>query len=340
MKPKIGITMGDPGGVGPEIAIKGIMNPVIRKVCHPYIIGDRLALERAMKALDFEGLIVEKAIENGELPKTGDNEIPLINLRKMESCSWRFGEINKACGEASFEYIRYGIKLAMEKRLDGIVTGPINKEAIKLAGHDFSGHTEILAHFTKTKRFRMLLVSEKLKVIHVTTHASMRNVCDMIKKERVYETITLADETLRLLGVEKPRIGIAGFNPHCSENGLFGDEEALEIIPGIEKARERNINVVGPISPDIVFSKAVGGEYDIVVAMYHDQGHIPIKLLGFEMNPETHLFSNMKGVNCTVGLPIIRTSVDHGTAFDIAGKGIANESSLIEAILLAAKMAS
>ena len=219
------------------------------------------------------------------------------------------------------------------------MTGPINKEAVHLAGHDFAGHTEIFANFTHTADVTMLLSSNQLRVVHVTTHVSMEDACRLIQKERVLKTIRLAQQGMQLLGVEKPRIAVAGFNAHSSENGLFGHQEADAIIPAIEAAKAEGIDADGPIPPDTVFVKAVAGMYDIVVAMYHDQGHIPLKLLGFRMNAESNTFSSMSGVNCTLGLPFIRTSVDHGTAFDRAGKNISNPDSMIEAIEAAQVMA-
>jgi 4-hydroxythreonine-4-phosphate dehydrogenase len=239
-------------------------------------------------------------------------------------------------GEAAFQYVVRAIKDAMAGRIAGVVTGPINKEAVNLAGRHYAGHTEIFADYTNAKNYGMLLSGGGLNVIHVTTHVSMRRACDMVcDKERVLNTIRLADLGLRLMGREKRRIGVAGFNAHASENGLFGDEEARGIIPAIEAAKAGGLDVTGPVPPDTVFVKALGGQFDVVVAMYHDQGHIPLKLSGFRMDPATGLYSQMSGVNATIGLPIIRTSVDHGTAFDKAGKNQANEESLVDAINMA-----
>jgi 4-hydroxythreonine-4-phosphate dehydrogenase len=220
-----------------------------------------------------------------------------------------------------------------------VVTGPINKEAINLAGHHYAGHTEIFADYTHTNNYGMLLSGGGLNVIHVTTHVSMREACDRITTDRVLEVIRLADRALQLMGKTPRRIGVAGCNPHASENGLFGDQEAKGIIPAIEAARAEGLDVTGPAPPDTVFVKALGGVFDVVVAMYHDQGHIPLKLCGFRLDQATGLFTQMSGVNTTIGLPIIRTSVDHGTAYDRAGKNQANEESLVEAIEMAVTFA-
>lgn len=341
MKPILGITIGDPAGVGPEITLKAMACPEVCQTCCPVAIGDRKVLEKALKITKIEKELIrveEKGLKD-TLEHLREDELPFINLEVFKDCDWQYGVVDARCGEAGFQFIKKGITMAMDGSIDGVVTGPINKESLNLAGHHFSGHTEIFAHYTDTKTYRMVLTSDALRVIHVTTHASIRKVCDMIKKDRVYDTICLADETLRLMGIQSPTIGVAGFNPHCSEGGLFGDEEALEIIPAIEKARKEGIDVVGPVSPDTVFVKALGGAYDMVVAMYHDQGHIPLKLCGFKMDTETGAFTSMSGVNCTVGLPIVRTSVDHGTAFEVAGTGKANEESMIDALSMAAVMA-
>ena len=227
----------------------------------------------------------------------------------------------------------------MAGKFDAVVTGPISKEAIHLAGHHYSGHTEIFADYTNTRDYAMLLVSDKLRVIHVTTHVSMEEACRRITKDRVLRVIKLAQTGMELLGFPRPRIAVAGFNAHCSENGLFGDQEAKGIIPAVEEARKLGMDVDGPVPPDTVFCKAVSGMYDVVVAMYHDQGHIPIKLMGFTMDSATGSYTSLSGINCTIGLPIIRTSVDHGTAYGKAGEGRANAQSMIEAIEAAHIMA-
>ena len=226
----------------------------------------------------------------------------------------------------------------MNHEVDAKVTNELNNEAMNLAGHHYSGHTEIYAEYTGTKKYTMMLAHENLRVVHVSTHVSRREACDRVKKDRVLEVIRIADQACKELGIKEPKIGVAGLNPHSGENGMFGREEIEEITPAIEAAKGEGIIVDGPVPPDTVFSKARGGWYDIVVAMYHDQGHIPLKVVGFVYNQAEQKWDAVAGVNITLGLPIIRASVDHGTAFDQAGKGVANELSLINAMDYAIRM--
>jgi 4-hydroxythreonine-4-phosphate dehydrogenase len=228
----------------------------------------------------------------------------------------------------------------VENRIDGTVTGPIHKEAINAAGHHFTGHTEIYAHYTNTRDYSMMLVHGNLRVVHVTTHVPLREACDLVKKERILAVIRLAADACRQFGVESPRVGVAGLNPHSSDGGLLGREEATEIEPAIEDARAQGIDADGPVPADTLFSKARGGWYDICVAMYHDQGHIPLKLVGFVWDEAAQKWESVSGVNITLGLPIIRASVDHGTAFGKAGRGTAVPDSLVHAIQYAARMAA
>ncbi len=331
--------MGDPSGVGGEIAVKALESPKLHENCIPVLVGDLDVLKDSMRICGCEKTI--KVIEDPEDADADENIINLINLDIVHDGEWEYKKVCRISGEASFQYIVKAISLAMEKKAQAVVTCPINKEAVNLAGHHYSGHTEIFAEYTNTPSYGMLLASSTLKVIHVTTHVSMRNACDIIRKhpERVEATIRLAQEAMRQLGIENPRIAVAGLNPHSSENGLFGDEEEVSISKAIAKVQAEGVNVDGPVPPDSVFVKAVAGAYDVVVAMYHDQGHIPLKLSGFKMDAATGKFTSMSGVNTTIGLPIIRTSVDHGTAFDRAGDGRANENSLIEAVEMANQMA-
>jgi len=337
LKPYIGITLGDPAGIGPEIAVKALSRSDIYNCCIPVIIGDKEPLTDANRFTRLNLMLKEVAAP--EEAEGNYGTIDYINLSTLAPGSYVHGKVDACCGKAAFTYITKGIDMAMHNKIQAVVTGPINKEAINLAGHHFSGHTEIFSHFTKVDDYAMMLISENLRVIHVTTHVSMRDACGLITKERVYRTIRLAEQAMKALRVENYRIGVAGFNAHSSENGLFGEEEAKAIIPAIEQAQKEGIDVEGPVPPDTVFVKAVGGMYDVVVAMYHDQGHIPLKLSGFRMDKETGRFTSVSGINTTIGLPIIRTSVDHGTAFDKAGKNLANEESMVDAIKLAAKMA-
>ena len=243
------------------------------------------------------------------------------------------------CGNAAFVSVVKAIELAMAGEVDGTVTAPLNKEALHKAGHHFDGHTEIYAHYTNTKKYAMLLADEFLRVIHVSTHVSLREACDRVKKARIIEVTELINDACRQFGIAKPHIGIAGLNPHASDGGLFGWEEEKEIAPAVEELKSRGFYVDGPVSPDSLFAKARCGKFDGVVAMYHDQGHIPFKVVGFQWNKETGRMEASKGVNITLGLPIIRVSVDHGTAFDVAGQGIASAEGLLLAIDYASKMA-
>jgi 4-hydroxythreonine-4-phosphate dehydrogenase len=337
-KPIVGITMGDPTGIGPEIAAKTLSKKEIYDLCNPIVVGDvdamRQGIEIAGVGLEVRPIadVSEAKYELGTMDVFAQDT---VDVDKMEH-----GKVSAMGGATAFEAVRKVIELAMDKKIAVTVTGPINKEALNKAGYHFSGHTEIYAHFTNTKDYAMLLIHGNLRVIHVTTHVSLRQACDLIKKKRILSVIELAENACRKFGVEKPRIGVAGLNPHSSDGGLFGDEEEKEIIPAIEEAVKKGILASGPVPADTLFSKAQGGRYDICVAMYHDQGHIPLKLVGFTWNEQERKWDSVSGVNITLGLPIIRTSVDHGTAFDRAGKGTAKPESLIQAIEYGVKLAT
>lgn len=339
MKPKIriAITMGDPAGVGPEIIVKALSHVEVYQQCIPIVIGDHAALADAVK---FCNLPVElREISDVSEGKGEFGNIDFINMNKLQPGGWEYKKNSAKCGEASFQYVVYAIKQALEGKVHAVVTAPINKESINMAGYHYSGHTEIFAEYTGTKDYAMLLASRTLHVIHVSTHCSLREACDRVKKDRVLKVIRLAQLGMQQLGYSKPKIGVSGLNPHCSENGLFGTEEEREIIPAIEEARREGIEVTGPEAPDTVFVKCQAGQYDIVVAMYHDQGHIPLKLSGFKYNLQANKYESVSGINCTIGLPIVRTSVDHGTAFGKAGEGRANEESMLDAVFAGVKMA-
>ncbi len=326
-RPILGITMGDPAGIGPEITIRSLSSVDIYRCCRPVVVGDSKVLVQEKKAYDLkpEIRILQSVSDAGFEYGT----IDLLDLDNVDIERLKMGEVQAMAGRAAYEYIEEGVKLALKGEIHGLVTAPINKEALNKAGYPFAGHTEILAELTGTRCYAMMLVTEKLKVVHVTTHIPLSKVARQITKDRVLETILLADQAMKMLGESRPRIGVAGLNPHSSDGGLFGNEEETKIKPAIAEARKRGLNVDGPVSADTLFMKAVGNVYDVTIAMYHDQGHIPVKLLGFEA-----------GVNMTLGLPIIRTSVDHGTAFRHARKRIgANPNSLIEAIKIAGKSA-
>jgi 4-phospho-D-threonate 3-dehydrogenase / 4-phospho-D-erythronate 3-dehydrogenase len=326
-KPLIGVTMGDPAGIGPEICAKALSSSEVTAVANCVVIGDRRSLRHGLKVSKIEGIEINslKAVSEA---KFQPGVINVLDLNNADPVKIKTAQVSRAAGQAAFEYIETAIKLAKDGVIDGIATGPINKEAIHKAGHKFDGHTEILAAYTKTKDYAMMFVSDKLWVMLVTTHIPLHDVSKKINKKNILKTIKLAHETLTKLRGRKPKIGVAGLNPHAGENGIFGKEEIKIIRPAVEEAKKLGIDVKGPISPDAIFYLANAGMYDIVIAMYHDQGLIPLKLLSFN-----------RSVNVTVGLPIIRTSVDHGTGFDIAGKGWANPQSLIEAIQVAAHFA-
>jgi 4-hydroxythreonine-4-phosphate dehydrogenase len=265
--------------------------------------------------------------------------IEVLDLDTVDINRLKIREVDAMSGEAAYRSVKKVIELAMDGEIEATVTNPLNKEALHAAGYHYAGHTEIYADLTKTNDYSMLLADGNLRVVHVSTHVSLREACDMVKKERVLKVIELAYNACRSMGIENPRIAVAGLNPHAGENGMFGSEEIEEIIPAINAAKEKGIDAAGPIPPDTVFAKARGGIYDIVVAMYHDQGHIPLKVLGFVFDHSSGTLQALKGVNITLGLPIIRSSVDHGTAFDHAWQGSTNESSLVNAIEYGVRMA-
>lgn len=324
MKPVIGITMGDPAGIGPEIVIKSLMNKSVYERCSPIVVGDAGVMRKIVALLKFSCMV--NAVTRVSDAKFEYGIIDVLDLANFDG-DMVYGKVSSEAGNAAFESIVKVIDLAMNNQVDATVTAPINKEAIHLAGHHFSGHTEIYAHYTNTKKYAMLLVHGNLRVIHVSTHVSLRQACDLVSKERILEVIQLLNEACHQFDIANPRIGVAGLNPHSSDNGLFGWEEEKEIIPAIAEAREKGFNVEGPVPADTMFSKAIGGLYDGCVAMYHDQGHIPFKVVGFNWN-ESKKRMDVKGVNITLGLPIIRVSVDHGTAFEVAGQGIASEEAM------------
>jgi 4-hydroxythreonine-4-phosphate dehydrogenase len=337
-RPLIGISVGDPSGIGPEIVAKTLALPEIHDLCRSLVVAEAETMEDALKFSGLTGKIHAVSSPGEGLYTAGTLDV--LDLKNIDAKSIRHKVVSSECGRASFEYVRKVIELALSDEIDATVTGPINKEAINLAGFHYAGHTEIYADLTHTQDYAMMLIHEQFRVIHVSTHVSLREACDRVKKDRVCTVIRLAYDTLKRLGVENPRIGVAGLNPHAGESGLFGREEAEEIIPAINQAQREGLTVEGPIPPDTVFSKMQGGQYDMVVVMYHDQGHIPTKLMGFRYDEKTNTWDSISGVNITIGLPIIRVSVDHGTAFGKAGEGRANPESMIQAIQIAARLAS
>ena len=326
MKPILGITMGDATGCGPEIIVKALCDPKIYEISRPVVIGDKKIMERAAKIVCAK--LTCRAVKEPEEGGSDPHFIDVIDMNNLP-VDLPFATVDARAGKAAYEYVEKAVGYALQKRIHAVVTGPLHKEALNLGGYHFPGHTEILAHLAGVKDYAMMLTGGPLRVIHVSTHTSLRNACDLVKKERVLRVIELAHESVKMLGIAEPRIAVAGLNPHSGEGGLFGSEDAEEIAPAVEAAKKSGLIVSGPIAPDTVFYRAaIKGHFDIVVVMYHDQGHIPLKVLGFET-----------GVNVTVGLPYIRTSVDHGTAFGKAGKGTADCQSMTESLILSARMA-
>ncbi len=317
---RIAITIGDPGGVGPEVALKAVLSAEVLRICNPVLIGDRAVIEEAAK-LAREGRKGVKPAGHG-LP---DN----IEVIYVQGSTRGFVKRRPTAsgGRACVGYIRKAVELAMDGRVDALVTAPISKEALRLGGFPWPGHTEMLAEFTATEQYAMMLVGGPLRVVLVTIHAALKKVPSLVTKVNVLKTIRLAKRACDMLGIREPRIAVAGLNPHAGESGILGNEEREAISPAVASAKEEGIPAEGPYPPDVIFHKAYKGEVDMVVCMYHDQGLIPLKMIAFD-----------RGVNVTIGLPIIRTSPDHGTAYDIAWKGVANPSSMIEAIRMAVRL--
>lgn len=350
-KPIVGITMGDPAGNGPEITVKALAHEDIYDRCRPIVVGDAKMIEQAARFVDRTDIKIHRCEKVGDALFT-PGTIDVLHLDLIEDVNtFPIGQVSIEGGNAAFQCVKKVIHLAMDGEVDATCTNALNKEAMNKAlehyhgeksdGYThFDGHTEIYATYTNTKKYTMMLAHHDLRVVHVSTHVSLREACDRVKKARVLEVIQIADKACRDMGIENPKVAVAGLNPHCGENGLFGTEEIEEIIPAIEAAKAEGINAVGPIPPDSVFSEALGGWYDIVVCMYHDQGHIPLKTVGFVYDREKQAWKAVEGVNVTLGLPIIRTSVDHGTGFALAGKGTSNELSLINAIDYSIRMAN
>ena len=328
---------GFPAGIGPEITVRALNRQETYEKCRPIVTGDATIMRQAVQLLGFN--LQVNAIQNVKDARFEFGTIDVLDLQCVDLKTFEFGKVQAQCGNAAFQYIKKAIELAMANEVDGTVTAPLNKEALNLAGHHYDGHTEIYATFTGTKKYAMMLADENIRVIHVSTHVPLRKACDLVKKARIIECVELIDDACKQFGIEKPHIGVAGLNPHSSENGMFGYEEAQEIIPAIEELNARGFDVEGPVPPDSIFAKAKCGKFDGCVAMYHDQGHIPLKVCAFNWNKETGKMESASGVNITLGLPIIRVSVDHGTAFDVAGKGIANDSAMTLSIDYATRMA-
>jgi len=325
-RPVIAITMGDPAGIGPEVVIRALSEPTVYEVCRPLVVGDLEVLRRARDLVRSSITLV--AVTSRQEGRFAAQTIDVLDLHNIDWALVQPGSVGREAGRAAVEYVIKATQLAMAGEVQAVATGPLNKESIRLGGYDFIGHTEILAELTGTEHCTTMLASGPLRVVHVTRHLPLRQVAAHITRESVLETIEITAAGLRAWGIEQPRLGVAALNPHGGDGGLIGDEECTAITPAILAARDMGIDAQGPFPADSIFVRAARGEFDTVVAMYHDQGHIPIKLYGFE-----------ESVTVTLGLPVIRTSVDHGTAFDIAWKGVADPRSMIEAIKLAARLA-
>jgi 4-hydroxythreonine-4-phosphate dehydrogenase len=319
--------MGDPAGIGPEVIAKALADRALARMCRPVVVGSRAVMERTIASLKLPLQVVEFDPTTGMRLKAG--QVAVVDALTSPLPKFRMGVAADVTGAASIDFIKTAVQLAQAGSLAGIVTAPINKEAMNMAGYHYPGHTELLADLTHTKEFGMMIVGGPLKIMFTTTHVAINQLSSMLTIERIAKAIRLAHLGLtRYFGIARPKIGVAALNPHAGEHGLFGNEEAISIAPAVQEARAVGINASDPLPADTLFGKAARGGYDGVVAMYHDQGLIPLKLLAFGTC-----------VNLTVGLPIIRTSVDHGTAYDIAGKGKAEHGSLLEAVKVAARLA-
>jgi len=324
-KPLIAITMGDAAGIGPETIVKTLGFREVYRICCPVVVGDGSTMNRTIKLL--KSPLKLHAIEEVAEAKGEFGTINLLDLHNLNQAEVSPGQICAACGRAAMEYISKAAELTLAGKVKALVTAPISKEATRLAGYRDMGHLEYLAHITGASEYATMLVSGPLNVVHLTTHYSLQDACKLVTKERILAKLKLTHGSFLKWGVRQPRIAVAGLNPHAGEGGLLGREEIEQIEPAVREAQHLGIDARGPFPADSVFNRAINGEFDVVLALYHDQGHIPIKVYGFE-----------KSVSVALGLPFIRTSVDHGTAFDIAGKGIANPESLAEAIRTAVSL--
>lgn len=322
----IAVTMGDPAGIGPEIIIKSLIEGKLNGA--PVVVVGCVQTLRRILSMEITPRAELRIIDNPGQAQFSPGTINVIDEPLADPEGLRAGKVQAQAGDLAYRCIKRATELAMAGEVFAIATAPLNKEALHLGGHNFPGHTEMLAHLTQTKDYAMVLYTDKLKVIHISTHVALRKFLDNLNQPRVETVIGIADSFLRRVGFSNPRIAVAGVNPHAGENGLFGDEEIRIVGPAVEAMKARGLNVTGPCPPDTVFMQCHEGQFDMVVAMYHDQGHIPLKLLGF-----------YDGVNITAGLPFIRTSADHGTAFDIAWTGKAKSDSMATSIELAMQIA-
>ena len=325
-KPAVAITMGDPCGIGPEVVVKALADPWVYTACRPLVVGNILAMERAL-ALTGLGMGVSRL----EDPATGGRDpavVDVVDPGNLNPEDITVGQISPQCGRAAMEWVTKAGELALAGTVAALATAPLNKEAASLAGFQSIGHMELLQELSGAKTVATMLMAKNLRVVHLTTHRSLRLACDYVKHERILQFLQLTHDSFVKWGINRPKIGVAALNPHGSDGGLLGNEEADEIYPAVADAQEQGIDAIGPVPADTIFHQATEGRYDVVLAMFHDQGHIPVKVYGFE-----------ESITANLGLPFVRTSVDHGTAFDIAGKGIASHTSMLEAIRLAVALA-
>ncbi len=326
-RPVVAITLGDPCGVGPEVVAKALATPGLLDRCAPLVIGDQRTLRGAMKLVGASFTLEAVAGPEGAAGQPG--VVSIFDPGDLDPAAVTPGRVSREAGRASMDWVERAARLCLSGDVAAMATAPVNKEAATLAGYKEIGHTEVLQRIAGASRVPTMLMTRGLRVVHLTTHRSVRLACDAVTKENILAVLLLTDEAFRGWGFESPRIGVAALNPHGSDGGLLGDEEATQIAPGLEEARRQGVLATGPVPADIVFHQAIQGRYDAVLAMFHDQGHIPIKVHGFD-----------ESISINIGLPFIRTSVDHGTAFDIAGQGIAEATSMVRAALVAADLAS
>ena len=326
-KPLVAITMGDPAGIGPEVTAGALLHEQVYEKCRPFVVGSAGAIDQALRLLNSP--VSTRVAHSTEYVVGQPGAIDVLDLENLDYRSVEYGQVSAAAGKAAVEWILKAGELASSGQVQAVVTAPINKEACSLAGYKDIGHMEIFQSQTGVKEVATMLMAGTLRVVHLTTHRSLRVACDYVTRDSVLAKIRLTDDSFKRWGFPAPRIAVAALNPHASDGGLLGDEEEKEIGPAVDEARSAGIDSTGPIPADIVFNQAIDGKYDVVVAMYHDQGHIPIKVHDWA-----------KSVSVNLGLPFIRTSVDHGTAFDIAGKAVADHESMLEAIRVAVNLAS
>lgn len=328
--------MGDPAGVGPEVVARACAEPEVMARCRVVVIGSAAVMREALTLVGAS--LTTHAVRELSGCRWEPGTLECLDVVAMDPATFPRGMVSAEAGRAAYAAVKAAVDLALQGAIAAIVTAPLNKEALAAAGIPHSGHTELLAALAGAQDVAMLLAGGGLHVLHVTTHVPLRLVPELVTRDRVLRAIRLARRAMEQLGRPRPRIAVAGLNPHAGEDGLFGDEEIREIAPAVEAARAEGLNVSGPFPADTLFSRARGGEFDVVVAMYHDQGHIPVKTLGFRYDEARQTWTTLSGVNITVGLPFLRVSVDHGTAFDRAWTGTANHQSMVEALQVAVRM--